>query len=201
MNYSSTLENIQRLSPDLGGILSTADLANIIRGGSDLQNQRVIRKLIRDGVLFRIQRGIYSTKAPNLAWLPTRLNEKSYLSMDTILAKNGMIGTVPVGSVSAVATKRGRTIRTVAGLVRFFQIKPSLMFGTTRTSEGLLIADSEKAFLDLLYFYVKGAHFVIDPTQEVALDKLNRSRIFNYLKAYKNPKFVRFVKNLFKETP
>jgi len=196
MIYAAILGKLAQLTPQLGGVLSTADLSSIVRSGSDLQNQRAIKKMIREDVLFRVRKGLYTTKSPSLEILAARLNEKAYLSMDTVLAKNGLIGTVPLGSVSAVSIKRGKAIKAVSGLVRFFQIRPSLMFGYARSKEGLWIADSEKAFLDLLYFYVKGARFVIDPTQEVITRRLDRSRIAKYLRAYKNPKFVRFVKNL-----
>jgi hypothetical protein len=58
------------------------------------------------------------------------------------------------------------------------------------------MADPEKAFIDLLYFYVKGARYLIDPMSDVIVDKLNKKRLFAYLKRYKNPKFVKFVKGL-----
>jgi hypothetical protein len=56
------------------------------------------------------------------------------------------------------------------------------------------MADTEKAFIDLLYFYVKGARFLIDPLKDVNIEKLDRKKLLAYLKKYKNPKFVKFVK-------
>src|SRR4030095_14611221 len=104
-------------------------------------------------------------------------------------------------SVSVVYGGTGRkTLETAFGSLRYFSIKKDLMFGTTFLKNGVVAADSEKAYLDLLYFYMKGARFVIDPLQDVALWKLNRKKLRKYLKAYKNPKFVKFVEGLVRES-
>ena len=118
--------------------------------------------------------------------------------MDSLLAKNGLIGTIPEKMISAVTRRpRREIIKTPFGSIRYFSIKKELFFGLAPYRQGIRVADNEKAYLDLLYYYTKGARFVIDPLQEVNVQKLNRRKINLYLKRYRNPKFVRFVQGGF----
>lgn len=193
VSIALVMDRIARLAPSMRGVFSSADLSNLIETGSDLKNSRTFRRLVREGVLFRIQRGIYTTKSPDLWLLATRVNEACYISMDSVLARNGLIGTVPEHSISAVQTSRNRVLRTPTGNINFYSMARNLMFGYHRLNNGVAMADSEKAFIDLLYYYTKGARFVVDPLTEVDLEKLDRATVKRYLRAYRNPKFVRFV--------
>lgn len=188
---------IERLGPTLGGVFSYADVCNVIGSRVPLKNLRIIHQLVAAGVLCKIQRGVYTTQTPDLWVLATKLKPGAYISMDSVLAKSGLIGTLPMGSVSAVhPTGRKRTVKTPFGTIRYFVIQPTLHFGTTRLKNGVVIADTEKAYLDLLYYYTKGAHFVIDPRHDVTVHKLNIKKLHRYLRRYRNRKFVRFVKGL-----
>ncbi len=191
------IERIQRLGPEMGGVFTHADLSNLIGTRSPLQNNRIIARLARDGVLVRIQRGFYTTQKPDLWVLASRLRPDAVISMESVLAKEGLIGTIPEGIVSSIypSTKR-MFIETPFGLIRFFSIQKKLLFGISRMKNGVAIADKEKAFLDVLYFYTKGTTFVMDPITEINTRKLDRKKIETYLKRYKNPKFVTFVKGV-----
>src|SRR5215831_1168898 len=104
--------------------------------------------------------------------------------MDSVLAKNGLVGTIPRYSVSLVYPGRKTTIETPFGSsVRYFSIRPDLIFGISTLKNGVKVADSEKAYLDLLYYYTKAARFVIDPLKDVSLWKLDLKKIKKYLKA------------------
>ncbi len=189
------LERLQKLAPDMRGSFSTPSLFNLIGARSALGAQRAIKRLVNSGVLFRCQRGIYVTKNFDLWTVAARIDdETAYVSMESVLAKNGLIGTVVDGHVSVVTTKkykRGCHVRDKR--IDFYSIDQKLFFGFYNT-RGILVADNEKAYLDLLYYYNRGHRFVIDPLNEVDCTQLNLSKINAYLKKYKNPKFVSFVK-------
>ena len=132
--------------------------------------------------------------------LACRLQPQAYISMDSILAKNGLIGTVPERTVTAVDVgKRKRILETLFGTIRYFSTQKTFIFGVHSSPQGIRIADNEKAYIDLLYYYTKGARFVVDPFQEVRMNKLNQDKIARYLKHYRNPKFVAFVKGTLHE--
>lgn len=188
---------INSISPDMGGVFSYADLSSIIASGSVLQNSRMIARLTKEGVLTKIQRGVYVTVGYDMWFLASRIDPKSYISMDTVLAKEAIIATVPKGQVSAVRiNKRCRRIATPEGDIVFHSLNRKLDFGITTQASGVNVATPERAYLDLLYFHQKGSRFVIDPYAEVNLSKLNTRLILKHLSWYKNPKFITFVKGL-----
>lgn len=200
-DYYPLLKRIEAYAPGLGGVFSAADLANLLGRRTPLARARILARLVRDGVLIRVQRGIYTTPSCDLWRLTMRIAPASYISMDAALAHWGLVGTVPERGVTAVHIGRPRTIATPCGTIRLSSISRNLFFGFVTIDHGVRIADAEKAFLDLLFFYTKGARFVVDPRQEVAVRKLNRRRLADYLKRYRNPRFVAFVKGLIREEP
>lgn len=191
------IQRIQKLSSSLGGVFSYTDLFHVIGSGSGLKNRRMIKHLLKEKVIFKIQRGYYVSPNPDLWILACRLKKGSVISMDSVLARHGLIGTIPQGSVSIIYPGvLKRTLETPFGTLRYFSIKRELLFGFSKTPQGVQISDNEKAYLDLLYYHTKGAKFVIDPLHEVMLEKLDRKKIGKYLCLYKNPKFVTFVKGV-----
>lgn len=193
---AKAVERIMGFAREMGGVFSAADLAGIVAGGSNLYNQRMIGRLVRAGIVSRVLKGLYVTKNCDLWILSARINEKSYVSMDSALASHGVTGSVPERSLSVVYSGRKRTITTTSGSIHFYSVSPEFFFGFSKLPSGVNISDPEKAFIDLLYFYVKGARVIIDPLKDVNIEKLNKNKLFSYLKRYKNPKFVKFVKGV-----
>lgn len=193
INIANIVEKILGFEAQAGGVFSTSELSSIIGGRKNLYNQRMINRLVRVGIVFRIIKGLYVTKKCDLWVLSARIDEKSYVSMDSAFAKYGLTGSVPERSLSVVHCGRKKTVNTPNGDIYFYSIAPEFYFGFSRLATGVGLADREKAFIDLLYFYVKGAHFLIDPLKDVNVSKLDKKKLFTYLKRYKNPKFVKFV--------
>jgi len=193
------VERIRRFAPGLGGVFTFADLWNLIGLTSSDRTAKVLRRLAREKVLFKIRRNIYTTNEPDLWVLASRLKPNACISMDSVLAQNGLIGTLPARSVSLVTPGPPETIKTPFGLLRFFKIKRDLLFGYQKSKFGVAVADSEKAALDILYYHVRGARFVIDPRTDIDLWKLDQKKLLKYLRAYKNPRFVVFAKGALRE--
>lgn len=190
---AETLKRIQVSAPGMGGVFTFSDLWNLIGLQSSDRTAKVISRLVREKILFKIRRNLYTTDSPDLWAIASRLKQNAYVSMDSALARKGLIGTVPARRISLVYPGPPETVETPFGRLRFFKIKKDLIFGTQKEKYGIRIADSEKAYLDLLYYYARGARFVIDPLKDVDLQKLNFGKIRKYLRCYKNPKFVAFV--------
>ncbi|HEX5036824.1 MAG TPA: type IV toxin-antitoxin system AbiEi family antitoxin domain-containing protein [bacterium] len=199
VGFAETIKKIQTFAPQLNGVFSFADLWVLLGLKTSDRTAKAVARLIREKVLFKIRRNIYATDKPDLWTLASRLKENAYVSMDSVLAKNGLIGTVPTYSVSLVYPGPPETIKTPFGLLRFFKIKKDLLFGFQREAQGIRIADSEKAYLDILYYRSKGATFVVDPISDIDTQKLDLKKLRKYLRAYKNPKFVAFVKGQIRE--
>ncbi len=197
--FTETVKKIQKIAPDLRGVFTFSDLWILTGSKSSDRTAKAASRLVRNKVLFKIRRNIYATEDADLWVLASSLKKSAYVSMDSVLARNGLIGTVPAYSVSLAYPGPPQAIKTPLGLLRFFKIKRDLIFGTQRTEFGATIADSEKAYLDLLYYYAKGARFVIDPLTDVDLWKLDLKKLRKYLRSYNNPKFVAFVEGLIRE--
>ena len=195
-SFTKIVQKIQRMTPDMGGVFNFSDLWNIIGLGSSDRTAKVITRLIHEEILFKVRRDIYATKDPNLWLLASRFKKNACISMDSVLAKNGLIGTLPTRSVSLIYPGNPQTRETSFGRLRYFKIKKDLLFGTQKILAGITVADNEKAYIDLLYYHLKGARFAINPVKDVDIWKLDRKKIKKYLRAYKNPKFVKFVEGL-----
>jgi predicted transcriptional regulator of viral defense system len=188
-------ETIRKFSPQMQGVFSTADLHNLIGTGSKLTNQRVITRLGKSGILTRCQRGFFVTEPFNLWLLASRIQKNSYVSMDSVLSTNGLVGVVANQNVSAITFGRAQSLKIKNKRIDYYQASRELFFGFA-VKKGIAIADNEKAFLDLLYYHLRGYRFAFDPRSEIDLDQLDKNRLNHYLKKYRNPKFVSFAKGV-----
>lgn len=191
-------EKIIKFTQDMHGVFGTSDLHYLIGMPTFVANQRAIDDLIRSGILQRVKRGVYVTKKFDPFVLSARLNPKSYISMDTVLIRNGLVGTLNPRQISCVTEKpRAQSYTIEKTRVVFHSVDASIYSGFTRMEHGILWADNEKAFLDLLYFYLRGEKFPFDPKNEVRIDKLDVKKLKLYLEKYNNPKFRSFAERFF----
>ena len=95
-----------------------------------------------------------TSSEPLLWWTANRIYQPSYVSLETALSYHGLI---PEGvfSTTSVSTRKTRTITTPVGTFSYRTVKPAFYFGYTilRWEDcPVLMADREKALLDLCYF-------------------------------------------------
>ncbi|PIR25799.1 MAG: hypothetical protein COX62_04680 [Deltaproteobacteria bacterium CG_4_10_14_0_2_um_filter_43_8] len=178
------------------GVFSTSELQTLLQVGSKLQFYREVSKLEKEGILTSFIRGIFVSQNPNLEVLSQRLQAKSYLSLGTALSKHMLIGSVPAKTVYAIKIGKKRKYQSTYGEIIHLGISPHLFFGF-EVSNGIWMANKEKAFLDTLYYHLKGQRYSFDIFSDIALEKLNLKIIDRYLKKYKNKKFVSFVRSFF----
>lgn len=198
-NLGYFYEKIQSFGQQMGGVFTFPDLSNLIGSKSPVQVSKVIRRFLREGLLIKIQKNFYTTTNPNLWILACRLKPNAYVSMDSVLSKNGLIGTLPKYSVSLVYPGVPKIVKTPFGSLRFFKCKKDLFFGIQNEKNGVKVADNEKAFLDILYYYMKGNRFIIDPKVDISIWGLDQKKIQKYLLKYKNLKFRKFVEGVMRE--
>ena len=113
----------------MGGVFSTADLFNLGGGSSYLINKRMVKRLVTAGILARCQKGVYVTEEFDLWVLASRLVKNGYISMDSVLARNGLIGTLPTLHVSVVVSGKSRKPICVQNKqIDFYSIADDLFF-------------------------------------------------------------------------
>jgi predicted transcriptional regulator of viral defense system len=135
-----------------------------------LTRQNVLRKLERDKYILTDSTAS-SFQIGNFLYTP------SYISLFTALNFYGVVSQFPY-EISSITTKKPVTkiIDNVA--YRYVRIKQSLFWGY-ELSEGVLIAQPEKALLDALYLMSKG--LVVVHIDELDLSNLDKKR-FNLYK-------------------
>ncbi len=179
------------------GVFSTADLRTALAERHPAGFKRRIQALIDQGILFRFTRGFYVTEKFELSVLSQRIAPSSCISFATVLANELVIGTNPQRKVVATKTGRARKYTALGYEVEHVALSEELMFGST-IRDGVRFADIEKAVLDVLYFHLRGRRTAFDIYTDLNLEKLNNKRLLQYLRNYRNPKFVTFAKRTLK---
>ena len=119
----------------------------------------VIKRYVKKGVLIPIQKGLYSTlpidKIDPLRLGFALIHTYCYLTTETILAKEGVIlqKVYPVTFVSSIPKK----IKVNENLFLFRKLKDKYLYQTigVKNTNGVFVAEKERAVADMLYFNPK----------------------------------------------
>ncbi len=134
------------------------------------------------GIIDRVAQGIYTPMGSNVSLenIAAQLYIPNYLSFEYALAKTGILNLIPYTLTFATTRKTMKyTLRKQA--VEFRQISAQLFFGY-EMKDGMNIALPEKAFLDEVYFVVRGrASLDFD---ELDVKKLSNKTLKDYSKKF-----------------
>ena len=114
--------------------------------------------------------------------------------MECILADALIIGTELSHEIKAIKIGKKRKFAGDQGRIIYLGIAGHLYFGFQK-QQNVNIAVKEKAFLDTLYYYMKGIRYYFDIYSDIDTTKLKASLIKSFLGKYRNPKFISFVRN------
>ncbi len=147
---------------------SVADLQKILGYQSRQTLLVALHRLVREGVLTRMRRGIYRVSLNSVegALLANLLYTPSYLSFESALSRFGILSQVPY-TITLATTRRSKKMTLDGTAVEYRQLREDLYFGH-RLEKGLDIAEPEKALLDALYLVKRGK-------LSLALDELDLS--------------------------
>lgn len=187
---------LQSLASKHGGVFTVYDLSNFFLAQHPVELQQRLKPFLRAKVLYRFSRGFYVTEGFKLEILSQRICPASAISFGSVLAKELLIGSIPQKTVYAVKIGPSRTYASPLGQVAHLGISPNLWFGYNQWKSGVRYADKEKAFLDTLYFYQKGAKFSFNIYADIQTDRLDDKVLKRYLNHYKNQKFKKFVEGV-----
>jgi predicted transcriptional regulator of viral defense system len=144
-----------------GGTVFTPEELAVIWGISNYDYVKTkIAHYIKKGYLTRIARGIYvkDSRDYELFELANKLRSPSYISLETVLLKEGVV--FQADSRVSLVSYFSQTI-TVAGRQFIYKkIKDNVLFDHRGINDAghYFIAGRERAFLDMLYLY-KDYHF------------------------------------------
>lgn len=153
-NYKkSILWHIKQLRRD---VFTTHELC-ASSGKSPSGVTQALNHLRKEGILFKIYRGIWSEKdsekvSPYTVVQYLLPRHRAYVSFVSALHLYGLIEQIPQ-VITLATTSHSKIIHTKIGTYRFHQLKPSFFAGFTWYKErgSFLIAEPEKALIDSLY--------------------------------------------------
>ena len=189
---------INSFKEEMKGVFTLADLKNLFPLNDNKTFYRRIKALEKENILNRAVRKIYVTENYNIKMLSQKINSNTYISFETVLSEALIIGTVPEKEIKALKVGKKREYITEQGKIIHLGISGHLYFGFNKI-KGINIAVKEKAFLDTLYFYLRGNKYYFDIFSDIDVEKLDIELISKYLKNYKNPKFIKFVRSYLDE--
>lgn len=142
----------------------------------------MLKRLTARNILQKLERDKYRLVGGHVHdfRLANFLYEPSYVSLETALNFYGVLSQFPYEIASA--TPKKTAVKTIDGKTfRYFRLQKPLFWGY-ELAGGFLIAQPEKALLDLLYLASKG--LAVARADELDLSKLNKTRFKSYLKRF-----------------
>lgn len=169
------LKNLERK------VYTVSDLAKILPV-KEKSLRTVIFRLTKRGVLNKIGRGLYTVfdEVVDIEEAACQLYYPSYLSLKTVLSKQGIINQIPQ-EIQLVTPRKTYKAKIAGVWVSYHQIKKELFFGYYKKNK-MFIAYPEKALLDLLYFTLLGKEYF--SAKEIDLSKISKARWRRFKKYY-----------------
>jgi predicted transcriptional regulator of viral defense system len=153
----------------------------------------------KQGYLTKLKNGVYifsdalnKTSPEKIARI---LYEPSYISLETALSIYGLIPEM-VYATTSVTPKTTRSFKNKFGQFIYKHIKPALFFGYNKYQDSSLIADPEKALLDLIYLNKIKTEVDLDSLRLnwfIIKKIFNKNKFKKYSNAYKNFKVIKKI--------
>ena len=124
-------------------------------------NKNNLNRWVKKGYLIKLRNGFYSfpeylEKSDYALFIANRIYRPSYVSLHTALAFYGLIPEAVI-RITSVTTLKTKNFKNKFGSYFYQTIHPGYMFGYEQKILGenlsVLLAEPEKAILDLLYLY------------------------------------------------
>jgi predicted transcriptional regulator of viral defense system len=179
METSSDARLVQRIHQSNLELFTTKTLRDLL--GTHVPQATffsMLRRLRRRNILQKLERDKYRLvggRAHDFR-IANFLYEPSYVSLEAALNFHGILPQFPY-EVASMTTRKPVTKTVDKKIYRYARIKKSLFWGY-ESVQGFLIAQPEKALLDLLYLTSKGLGRLHQ--DELDLSKLNRARFLSY---------------------
>lgn len=173
-------------------VFSTKDIALLWNEPSTATTRVRLNYYVKKGDLYRIRKGLYAKdRNYNMLELATRIFTPSYVSFETVLAKEGLI--FQYYDKLFVASYLAREITIDQQTYAYRKIKTAVLINTTGVENvnETSIATKERAFLDILYV---NADYQFDN-----LRSLNWEKVFEILPIYRNQRMGKKVTSIYRE--
>jgi predicted transcriptional regulator of viral defense system len=155
-----------------------------------------LSRLVKNEKIIKLRKNFYAVDIAkvDLENFAIETYSPSYLSFEWALAWHNVLSQKPSNLTLATAKRAKKTMLLGRNLI-YRHLKPSLFWGYYK-AENYLVADPEKAFLDLAYLSLNG-YAGLD-LEEMNLELLNKKKIKEYLERFDSARLNELIikKNL-----
>lgn len=152
MFSSQNNDVILSLYRDKRTVFRLSDVAMLTGDTDRISLSKKLNYYVRTGKLNNPRKGIYTKPDYSARELACRLYTPSYISLETVLASEGVI--FQYDSSITIVSYLSRTLEINEQTLRYRKIKNACLLNTRgiiRQTEGINIATPERALLDMLY--------------------------------------------------
>jgi len=184
---------IDKISKIPRGYFSLMDLRKIA-GLKEGTLKVVLSRLVKSGKVQKIGQKFYALDPQkiDLEKLAVQIYGPSYVSFEGALSKQGILSQQTY-QLTLATTERTKKLETPQVDILYHHLKSQLYWGFIQM-DGTLIAEPEKAFLDLAYLSLNG-YAKFDP-EEMDLKLLDKNKLKRYLSKFKSKKLqILLLKN------
>jgi predicted transcriptional regulator of viral defense system len=159
----------------------------------------LLHRLKKQGQIQRVKRGLYKLMDEPVSdlFLANMIYEPSYVSLELALSYHRVIPET-VYQITSVTPKLTRRFETLGKIYSYRHIKKSAYTGYITVKQrgiSFIIADPEKAFVDLNYFrLLKG----LKPVSRFDKSKIDRAKAMRYATLFGSPKLMGIIKRTLK---
>lgn len=149
-----------------------------------------IRYFTNKGKLRRLHQGVYAKKEYNPLEVANKVYKPSYISLETVLAKGGVV--FQYYETIFVVSYLTRTVVLKDTTIQYRQIKRNVLTNLEgiEQKEGYFIASLERAFLDAVFIY---KNYYFDNLGSIDWEKVEKLK-----KIYKNKVFEKRVEDYYR---
>jgi len=153
-----------------------------------------LSRMAKKGELAKLGKGIYTADISRIDWEQFAVEKysPSYISFESALARHNILSQQPA-SLTLATANRGHRIKMLENMIIYRHIQPKLFWGYLQDGN-TLIAEPEKAFLDLAYLSLNG-YAKFDP-EEMNVDILDKKKIKAYLKKFNSSRLTALIEKI-----
>jgi len=168
---------------DFGRLLNIKNKNSLYKKINRLEKKEIIKKLIKGKYLFTYNKSD-DFRIANFIYQP------SYISLESALSFYGIITGFPY-KITSLTVKKSRSFIIDQKDYAYSHINPNYFWGFEK-KENFLIAEKEKALVDLMYFHSKGLCGF--DREDLDISEINKKRLLLYAKKFNNKTILKIIR-------
>ncbi len=172
-----SLDLIRKLV-ELGMPVFTIETAGAIMQRSAGYTRLYINRMHRKGLIYRVEKGLYSLPDTDEYTIASRIVPYSYITSYGALSYYGLTTQIPSG-LQIISPKYHRKIVVGSYTATFSKVKKEYIYGYSALFNGPAIAEPEKVFIDDLYMH-RRMYYEEEFTDAITRGKLLVGRFEDY---------------------